>query len=57
MSQHIGVIGLGSLGANMARLLAEDGFAVHAYDLDGARTANAAEHAGVTGHNSARAVA
>ena len=34
MSQHIGVIGLGSLGANMARLLAEDGYAVHAYDLD-----------------------
>ncbi|MFP5463679.1 MAG: NAD(P)-dependent oxidoreductase [Gammaproteobacteria bacterium] len=57
MSRHIGVIGLGSLGANMARLLAEDGYAVHAFDLDGARTANAAEHAGVTGHNSARAVA
>ncbi len=57
MSQHIGVIGLGSLGANMAQLLAQDGYAVHAFDLDGARTANAAEHAGVTGHNSARAVA
>ncbi|MFZ5491080.1 MAG: NAD(P)-dependent oxidoreductase [Pseudomonadota bacterium] len=57
MSQHLGVIGLGSLGANMARLLAEDGYAVHAFDLDAARTAAAAEHAGVTGHNSARAVA
>ena len=57
MSQHLGVIGLGSLGANMARLLAEDGYAVHAFDLDSARTAAAAEQAGVTGHNSARAVA
>ena len=57
MSQHIGVIGLGSLGANMARLLAEDGYAVHAFDLDPARTAAAAGQPGVTGHNSARAVA
>jgi len=57
MSEHIGVIGLGSLGANMARLLAEDGYAVHAYDLDPARTAAAATTPGVTGHNSSRAVA
>ncbi len=57
MSEHIGVIGLGSLGANMARLLAEDGYAVHAYDLDAARTAAAAATRGVTGHSSSRAVA
>ncbi|WP_372720404.1 NAD(P)-dependent oxidoreductase [Immundisolibacter sp.] len=57
MSQHIGVIGLGSLGANMARLLAADGYAVHAYDLDAERTAAAALAPGVTAHGSARAVA
>lgn len=47
MSQRIGVIGLGSLGANMARLLAGDGYTVHAFDLDPERNAAVREH-GVT---------
>lgn len=31
---RIGVIGLGSLGGNMCRLLREDGYQVHGYDID-----------------------
>lgn len=57
MSEHIGIIGLGSLGSNMARLLAQDGYVVHVHDLDPARTAAAAATPGVTGHNSSRLVA
>lgn len=56
MTMRIGVIGLGSLGSNMARLLASDGYTVHAHDLDPARNAAIAQ-AGATPCESAAAVA
>ncbi|MCW3016966.1 MAG: NAD(P)-dependent oxidoreductase [Solirubrobacterales bacterium] len=37
MKQTCGVLGVGSLGAGIAERLAEQGFAVHAHDLDPAR--------------------
>src|SRR5688572_17559492 len=38
MTYKIGVVGLGVMGANLARNIASRGFAVAGYDLDAAKT-------------------
>jgi 6-phosphogluconate dehydrogenase len=56
MTYKIGVVGLGVMGANLARNIASRGFAVAGYDLDAAKTqAFAAGHSGGTGIGSADA--
>ncbi len=46
MTYKIGVVGLGVMGANLARNIASRGFAVAGYDLDAAKT-----HAFAAGHS------
>jgi 6-phosphogluconate dehydrogenase len=56
MTYKIGVVGLGVMGANLARNIASKGFPVAGYDLDAAKTqAFAAGQAGGTGMGSADA--
>lgn len=54
--KNIGVVGLGTLGSAVSKVLLSDALVVHGYDIDPAK-ATAARDAGVTIHNSPAEVA
>lgn len=54
--KNIGIIGLGTLGSAISKVLLSDGLIVHGYDIDPAKAAEA-RNAGATIHNSPAEVA